>query len=55
MAHAQICPICHGIGKYCGYPCHGCGGRGWIEVRDEHHPKPNPYDPRPRTMKVIWI
>lgn len=42
MSHAEICPICRGKGTnrddnastpYT-YPCHGCGGRGWITVID---------------------
>ena len=43
MSHAEKCPICGGTGKV--YPsyqstgtieitCHGCGGYGWVEVRD---------------------
>lgn len=43
MAHSEVCPICHGKGKLYDYSgkehveekCHGCGGRGWVEVRDE--------------------
>lgn len=34
MAHAQKCPICNGEGKYKEQTCHGCGGKGWIEVQD---------------------
>ena len=46
MAHAEICPICNGkgiieeevgsTGKKITKVCHGCGGKGWIEVRDDH-------------------
>lgn len=41
MAHAEICPICLGEGKIrpegiwsedCKITCHGCGGKGWVEV-----------------------
>ena len=45
MARAVKCPICHGSGKEPKeglYPklddlghekkCHGCGGKGWVEV-----------------------
>ena len=64
MAHAEICPICHGRGKIKNpasvtapveVTCHGCGGRGWVEVGDEsayniipYHPyfPPQPYYPR---------
>lgn len=46
MTHAEKCPVCNGSGKYwlstpestnAGYyiTCHGCGGKGWIEVSDE--------------------
>ena len=44
MAKAVKCPVCNENGKVC-YPpeavatagptyvvCHGCGGRGWVEV-----------------------
>jgi len=43
MAKAVICPICKGRGKIpSGYVttgtgtvvCHGCGGKGWVEVSD---------------------
>ena len=47
MSQAVLCPVCNGDGeipdKLMGFntsasarqamkPCHGCGGRGWIEV-----------------------
>ena len=45
MAHAEICPVCAGIGKLrepvypsstaatpTGKTCHGCWGYGWVEV-----------------------
>jgi len=45
MAHAEICPVCRGTGKYkdymdCNYTatvyiekiCHGCNGSGWVTV-----------------------
>ena len=44
MAHAQICPICGGKGKIqdpftnVEETCHGCSGRGWIEVSDTYNP-----------------
>ena len=46
MSHAERCPVCYGSGKYTpinggcssGVPqpqtCHGCGGKGWVEVGD---------------------
>jgi hypothetical protein len=40
--HAEKCPICEGKGKVpridgwnCHEDaCHGCGGKGWVEVKD---------------------
>lgn len=44
---AVLCPVCNGTGKYNpGYlenTCHGCGGKGWVEVKDE--PAYYPYYP----------
>lgn len=40
MAHAESCPICWGKGKLedgehkGGKTCHGCSGKGWVEVQD---------------------
>ena len=42
MAHAEICPVCEGSGstdtKWVGNEehrkCHGCNGKGWVEVSD---------------------
>ena len=31
--HAEICPVCLGIGKIEDKSCHGCSGSGWIVVR----------------------
>lgn len=31
---AVLCPVCRGEGRYKDKPCHGCGGRGWVEVRE---------------------
>lgn len=45
MSHAEICPICHGKGKIPNpenvtapteITCHGCNGRGWVEISDEY-------------------
>jgi len=56
MAHAEICPICHGRGKIRNpedittpmeITCHGCGGKGWIEVSNERSYYPFPYSPKP--------
>lgn len=47
MSHAEKCPICSGTGKVeTAHPlsgiyapevttCHGCGGKGWVEIEDE--------------------
>ena len=47
MAHAEKCPVCEGRGLVKGpikhkdavlppmLTCHGCGGTGWVEVRDK--------------------
>jgi len=48
MAHAEKCPICEGSGRLplpvemgttASRPydklCHGCDGKGWVEVQDE--------------------
>lgn len=32
----MICPICNGTGKYWDNTCHGCGGRGWVEVHEDY-------------------
>ena len=45
---AERCPVCYGTGKYTDPPdamntvlpmprtCHGCAGKGWIEVGEDH-------------------
>jgi hypothetical protein len=32
--HAEKCPICEGVGMLHDIECHGCGGKGWVEVSD---------------------
>jgi hypothetical protein len=32
MKHAEICPVCKGTGKYKRKKCHGCNGKGWVEI-----------------------
>ena len=40
MAHAETCPVCYGSGKIGAEgpierkTCHGCAGKGWVEVGD---------------------
>jgi len=38
MSHAEKCPICNGQGtidkEYQPKNCHGCNGKGWVEVGD---------------------
>ena len=50
MSHAEICPVCKGkgtkrsvngiAGDEAPIPCHGCGGRGWVEVGTEYPVQP---------------
>jgi len=35
MKHAEICPVCGGTGKVNMEKCHGCDGKGWVEVEGE--------------------
>ena len=51
---AVKCPVCNGTGKLCKetsdstdiskieVTCHGCNGRGWVEVHDDYTPYPEP-------------
>lgn len=36
-AHKSValCPVCEGSGKYGDKGCHGCHGKGWVEVRTD--------------------
>ncbi len=44
--NAQLCPVCLGSGKYYppsvtvadGIACHGCGGKGWVEIGQDDIP-----------------
>lgn len=47
IMHAEICPICKGTGKITTgrdsttpieKTCHGCNGKGWIEIHDRYNP-----------------
>lgn len=55
-SQVEICPVCHGSGKYKQYDnmnyvsgisykevtCHGCKGKGWIElVKNDYKRFPN--------------
>ena len=64
MAHAEICPICHGKGKITTgkittegnemKTCHGCGGKGWVEVSDSPTIYPYPYLDNPWPYTITW-
>ncbi len=45
MAQAVICPVCLGKGKIDEETCHGCGGKGWVEVQDYQPPYYPVYPP----------
>jgi DnaJ-class molecular chaperone len=52
MAHAEKCPVCNGKGEIfragdvgdtrSNNVCHGCNGKGWVEVGTEY-PEPAEY------------
>jgi len=60
MSKAVICPVCSGAGKIDeDYPgagksnvrtCHGCGGKGWVEVAED----PMPYTPYPYYIPPVY-
>ena len=54
--HAEKCPICSGSGKVkigeTKFPCYGCDGKGWVEVRDSF-PPPHPIFPEEKERP--WI
>lgn len=35
--HAERCPVCTGTGKIEKETCHGCNGKGWVEVTDNNN------------------
>lgn len=43
MAKAVLCPVCNGEGEFKTRPCHGCDGKGWVQVREDicYHYYPN--------------
>ncbi len=63
MAHAEVCPVCWGTGKARRFGatdlteewvnCHGCGGKGWVEVSDNSPHYPRPY-PQPEPAPTPW-
>lgn len=71
MAHAEKCPVCEGSGKVYprtststggitipnSDPCHGCNGKGWVEVGDTYPVFPEPVSPwsiEPRRPYRYW-
>ena len=32
-----LCPVCNGRGKVEEKTCHGCGGKGWVEVAEDYY------------------
>ena len=57
---AVLCPVCGGSGevadkhnKAATTTCHGCGGKGWVEVQDDNPPTYVPYYP-PYTPPEPW-
>lgn len=68
MAHSEVCPVCKGEGKVCkgvdekstsAIPilaiCHGCNGRGWVEVGNDKSYYPIPYTPSYYPTGTTWI
>jgi len=61
MAHAERCPVCYGKGTIeetyenssakSWKTCHGCFGRGWVEVSDQIIQVIQPY---PYTVTWTW-
>ena len=57
MAHAETCPVCSGSGKKhkeipgncVTVSCHGCGGKGWVEVGPD-----DPIQPWPWWIPKTW-
>ena len=56
---AVLCPVCSGKGisppqgafsSYTGTPCHGCKGKGWVEVSDDIEQFSEPQNPLSPTL-----
>ena len=51
--HSELCPVCHGKGVIYSpllrkdVTCHGCNGKGWIEVKNDNYIPTIPYIPYP--------
>ena len=58
MIHAKQCPVCLTKGKVMVENqekiCHGCGGRGWVEVGSDQLPY-IPYIPSPYPNTTPWV
>jgi hypothetical protein len=54
MSHAEICIICTGTGKVDAKTCHGCGGKGWIELLGSPIPQFPPIQPLIPKPKEEW-
>jgi len=61
MAHSEICPVCQGKGKledkqvtHGEKTCHGCNGRGWVEVQDSGFPFISCEPPEPKIFEPYW-
>ena len=40
MSKADLCPVCEGSGEYNGKECHGCQGKGWVNILEFIIPRP---------------
>ncbi len=53
--HSEVCPVCNGAGKYQNNRCHGCNGKGWIEVSGNQWPHPDPPHFVPLYPPLVYI
>jgi DnaJ-class molecular chaperone len=54
---AELCPVCKGLGTFTRLDnsektCHGCGGKGWVEVHEEIK---NTVNPKLDTGRGTWV